>query len=121
MKTGIKFKKDILPKIYNIIKITFRAVQRKIVFFGAKKCFEIFGYDFLIDEDFNPFLIEINTNPGLEESSPLIKMLVHRMVDDALKLTIDEEYNRDDEYRNKSPFEVEGYSNKINMWIKLKK
>ena len=121
MKSGIKFQKDILPKIYNIIKITFKAVQRKIIFFGTKKCFEIFGYDFLIDEEFNPFLIEINTNPGLEESSPLIKMLVHRMVDDALKLMIDEEYNRDDEYRKKSPFEVEGYSNKINMWIKLKK
>ena len=121
MKSGIKFKKDILPKIHNIIRITFKAVQKKIIFYGKRKCFEIFGYDFLIDEEFNPFLIEINTNPGLEESSPLIKMLVHRMVDDAFKLTIDEEYNRDDEYMKKSPFEVEGYSNDINMWMKLNK
>jgi hypothetical protein len=35
-------------------------------------------------------LIEINTNPGLEESSPWIKLIVPRMLDDALRLTIDQ-------------------------------
>ena len=35
-------------------------------------CFELFGYDFLIDEDFRVWLIEVNTNPCLEESSPLL-------------------------------------------------
>ena len=52
--------------------------------------FEIFGYDFMIDCDFNVFLIEINTNPGLEESSPWIKVIVPRMLDDALRLTLDQ-------------------------------
>jgi tubulin monoglycylase TTLL3/8 len=28
--------------------------------------FELFGYDFMIDESFNVSLIEINTNPDLE-------------------------------------------------------
>jgi tubulin polyglutamylase TTLL1/tubulin monoglycylase TTLL3/8 len=31
-------------------------------------CFEIFGYDFMLDEDFNVFLIEVNTNPCIETS-----------------------------------------------------
>ena len=44
----------------------------------------------MIDQNYNPFLIEVNTNPGLEESSPLIKMLVPRMLDDALRLTVDD-------------------------------
>ena len=30
-----------------------------------KNVFEIFGYDFLIDEDFRVWLIEVNTNPYL--------------------------------------------------------
>ena len=30
-----------------------------------KNIFEIFGYDFLIDEDFRLWLIEVNTNPYL--------------------------------------------------------
>lgn len=52
-------------------------------------CFEIFGYDFIIDSDCCPWLIEVNTNPCLEESSPLLAMLIPRMLDDAFKLTLD--------------------------------
>jgi len=33
---------------------------------------EIFGYDFILDHDLNPWLIEVNTNPCLEESSSLL-------------------------------------------------
>lgn len=61
-----------------------------------KHCMEIFGYDFLIDESLNVWLIEINTNPCIEESSTLLKELIPRMLgtspiysDDAFKLTID--------------------------------
>jgi D-alanine-D-alanine ligase-like ATP-grasp enzyme len=51
---------------------------------------EIFGYDFILDHDLNPWLIEVNTNPCLEESSTLLQKLIPRMVDDALKLTLDQ-------------------------------
>jgi len=35
--------------------------------------FEIFGFDFMLDEDFKVYLIEVNTNPCLEtNSSPLM-------------------------------------------------
>ena len=57
-----------------------------------KYTFEIFGFDFMLDCNFEPFLIEVNSNPGYEESSPLIKMLVPRMLDDALRLTVDKEF-----------------------------
>lgn len=30
-----------------------------------KNAFELFGYDFLIDEDLRTWLIEVNTNPYL--------------------------------------------------------
>ncbi len=43
-------------------------------------CFEIFGYDFIIDEDFKVWLIEVNTNPCLEESSKLLQTLIPRML-----------------------------------------
>ena len=35
-------------------------------------CFELFGFDFMLDEDMRCWLIEVNTNPCLEESSPLL-------------------------------------------------
>ena len=49
----------------------------------------MFGYDFILDEDFNTFMIEVNTNPCLEESSQLLKDMLPRMIEDMLKLTVD--------------------------------
>jgi D-alanine-D-alanine ligase-like ATP-grasp enzyme len=54
-----------------------------------KQCFEIFGYDYIIDNDYNVWLIEANTNPCIEESSSILKKLIPRMLNDAFKLTID--------------------------------
>lgn len=45
-----------------------------------KYCFEIFGYDFIIDQQFKVWLIEVNTNPCIELSSPLLKQLIPRML-----------------------------------------
>lgn len=56
-------------------------------------CFELFGYDFILDEDFNTWLIEVNTNPCIEESSKLLKVLIPRMIDDMLKLSVDQYFN----------------------------
>ena len=35
------------------------------------------------------YLIEVNTNPCLEESSDLLKTLLPRMLEDMFKLTVD--------------------------------
>ena len=43
----------------------------------------------MIDSQLRPWLIEINTNPCLEETSKLLKELLPRMIDDAFKLTLD--------------------------------
>lgn len=55
-----------------------------------KNCFELFGYDFILDEDFNVWLIEVNTNPCIEESSTILKVFLPRMIDDMLKLSVDQ-------------------------------
>ena len=129
--SNIDFRKDIFPEIIKIIILTANSVRGKINLSNRANCFEIFGYDFILDINYRPFLLEINTNPGYEESSPLIKMLVPRMIDDALKLTIDKEFettyknnenlNENNEVnQKKSKYEVEGYSSEENMWQKIK-
>ena len=55
-----------------------------------KHCFELFGFDFMLDSDFNVWLIEVNTNPCIEESSKLLQTLLPRMLDDLFRLTIDQ-------------------------------
>lgn len=79
-----------MKRMKEIIEISTKAVKQKINQNERTFSFEIFGYDFIMDSEFNIYLLEINTNPGLEESSPLIKILVPRMLDDALRLTIDD-------------------------------
>ena len=69
------------------IVLSLESVKRKLKF--GKGQFELFGYDFIIDGDLNPWLIEVNTNPCLEESSKLLEKYIPRMVNDMLKLTVD--------------------------------
>ena len=124
--TNISFKHDLFPKLIDVIKASMYSVNNLINVNQRKFCFEIFGYDFMYDCDFNPFLIEINTNPGLEISSPLIKQLVPRMIDDAFRLTIDtifiSEYswsafnNNNTSNTYYSPFHVNGYDDRDNLW-----
>jgi hypothetical protein len=85
-----KLKTHLMNQIKEVINVSMRSVKDKINKNNRNHQFEIFGYDFMLDEDFNVFLIEINTNPGLEESSPWIKIIVPRMLDDALRLTLDQ-------------------------------
>ena len=65
------------------------SVRQKINKNNRKFCMEIFGYDFMIDHMLRPWLIEVNTNPCLEESNQLLRHLIPRMLDDAFKLTLD--------------------------------
>jgi len=115
---GIKFDKDILPQIKNIVKKSILAVRRKLNSENRKYCFEIFGYDFIIDTDFNVWLIEINTNPCLEESSNLLKMIIPRMLDNAFKLTIDAIFSPLPQYLMlaRKNYHVDGYPDDANMW-----
>ena len=118
-ETGINFYKDIYPKIVRIVRITGGAAKGRMNFLSKKYCFEIFGYDFILDENYQPYLLEINTNPGLEISSPIIDELLPRMVDDALKLTIDKEFTKSMKYSDEeSTFHVHDNDDKKNMWEK---
>lgn len=49
-----------------------------------KNVFELFGYDFLIDEDLRLWLIEVNTNPYFGVPNAFIAGLLPKMMDDLL-------------------------------------
>ena len=123
MKKDINFKNIVYPQFIEIIKHTIKCTKNLINISDRQNCFELMGYDFLIDEDFNVFLIEINSNPGLEISSEIIKMLVPRMIDDALRLTVDNVFKSDydKEWKNEkgeycSKYHVKGYKDEDNLW-----
>ena len=54
------------------VKVIINSAKKKFTKKERKYCFEIFGCDFMIDISGHVFLIEVNTNPCLEESCPLL-------------------------------------------------
>ncbi|CAK71274.1 unnamed protein product (macronuclear) [Paramecium tetraurelia] len=83
------FYKDLYPQLKVITLNAIKSVYHKIEPFKKNYNFEIFGLDFMIDEKFKPYLIEINTNPCLELSSPLLGRIIPAMVENAFRLSID--------------------------------
>jgi len=67
----------------------FRAVYGKIDPKRRINTIEIYGYDFMFDDDFKVYLIEVNTNPCLELGCPLLARLIPTMVENALRLSVD--------------------------------
>lgn len=72
-----------------MISDTFRATFLKVDPKRRQNCFEIFGYDFMIDEEFRVYLIECNTNPCLELSCPLLARIIPAMLDNSFRLAVD--------------------------------
>ena len=71
-----------------------------------KYCFELFGYDFLIDEDFRVWLIEVNTNPYLGIPNDFIRRLLPQMIDDMFKIVLDPKFATLNPNRSKNQFEL---------------
>lgn len=47
--------------------------------------FELFGLDFMLDENMNVYLIECNTNPCLELSCPLLSKIISGLIENVFK------------------------------------
>ena len=112
----INFKKEILLKIKKIILITMESIKYIINENERKNCFELFNYNFIIDQNFIPYLTKINSTFGIEENM-FFKKYIFRMYDDLFKLTIDKIYNPVFKYNdNEYPFEVNEYNKDENIW-----
>lgn len=85
----INFFQEVLPKIKELVKDSIKCSFTKIDPNRRLNCFEILGYDFMIDSQFKPWLIEVNTNPCLELSSSLLGVLIPAMVENSIKIAVD--------------------------------
>jgi hypothetical protein len=73
----------------DIIIDSFLSVRHKMNPNKRKNCFELFGFDFLVDEDFRVWLIEINTNPFLGCPNKDMEVLVPRMINEMIEIVVD--------------------------------
>lgn len=58
------------------------------VIINDKHCFEIYGYDVLIDDNLKPWLIEVNASPSLSTSTENDRILKMGVICDAFHIVI---------------------------------
>eukprot|EP00074_Homo_sapiens_P072235 XP_011526936.1 probable tubulin polyglutamylase TTLL9 isoform X14 [Homo sapiens] len=66
-KHGPEAVETLFRDIDNIFVKSLQSVQKVII--SDKHCFELYGYDILIDQDLKPWLLEVNASPSLTASS----------------------------------------------------
>lgn len=74
-------------KIKNAIICSFFAAHHEIN--HRNNSHELFGYDFMIDENCNVYLIEVNASPALDYSTKITERAVKSMVNELMKMIID--------------------------------
>ena len=79
--------KHILGKMKEIVIATILSTQDQV--YGRRNSFQLIGYDFMIDDQLNPWLIEINTSPAMDYSTPVTARLVKMVMQDTVKVVID--------------------------------
>jgi len=89
---GVSVEKHLIPRMKDLIIDTLLSIKKSMNPKRRKNCFELFGYDFLIDEDYRTWLLEVNTNPYLGVPNEFIKTMLPEMVDDMLKIVLDPHY-----------------------------
>ncbi|CAI2364080.1 unnamed protein product [Moneuplotes crassus] len=79
-------------KIYDVIIKSFVLGETPIINSMKRNCsyrtncFELYGFDILIDSDLKPWLIEINLSPSLSADSPLDFKIKTNLISDTLNL-----------------------------------
>mmetsp|Transcript_34547 Transcript_34547/g.31236 ORF Transcript_34547/g.31236 Transcript_34547/m.31236 type:complete len:88 (-) Transcript_34547:11-274(-) len=54
-----------------------------------KNTFELFGFDYLIDDEYNAWLIEINASPSMEPGTKITQEMTSQVMEDTMKVMVD--------------------------------
>lgn len=83
-KHGIRPVDTLFHSIQCLIIRSLLSVQQTII--QDKHCFELYGYDILIDNDLKPWLLEVNSSPALTADTSLDYDLKRNLVIDTMKI-----------------------------------
>lgn len=74
-------------------------------------CFELFGFDILLDSDLKPWLLEVNLSPSMAADSPLDWNIKSNVITDTFNLIGMKRFDRKKESLNKIKHRMKGYYN----------
>lgn len=80
---GVEKTEKCFLDMQNVMLLALMSVQKVMI--QDKHCFEMYGYDILIDDELKPWIIEVNSSPSLSSENPadyqLKSCLLHDLLD----------------------------------------
>lgn len=86
---NLQFEKDFLMRMKDIAIDCFLSAKSSMNPSKRRNSFEFFGFDFMIDEDFRVWLIEVNTNPYVGIHNDSMNDVLPRMLHGLYKIVLD--------------------------------
>eukprot|EP00960_Hanusia_phi_P025130 738963-Hanusia_phi.AAC.1 len=77
----------ILPQMKRISKWALMCAQDMLE--NRKFSCEVYGYDFILDQDLNVWLLEVNASPDMSASTQVTERLTERVMEDMVKVIVD--------------------------------
>ena len=70
-----------MPQIKVLIRESFASVVNEVDPEQLSSTFEMFGFDFMMDDDLKLYIIEVNTNPCFATPCPLLTRIISSVID----------------------------------------
>lgn len=84
-KLWAKIKDLVIKTILSIESITYAGCEMHLPY--RTNCFELLGFDVLIDDTLNPWLLEVNLSPSMNCDAPIDQKIKGEMISDLFTLT----------------------------------
>lgn len=87
IEVTVKIKED----IFSITNELFNAFDNEYtVFAPMNNCFEVFGLDFMVDEDLQTSLLEVNPGPDFKQTGDKLKIVIEELWEQTIQIVIDQ-------------------------------
>jgi len=79
------FSETLAPEFKSRALLAFKACSESVARESFEVGFELLGFDFMVDDQLNVYLIEVNTNPCLSTLSEPQGLLINKLLADTMR------------------------------------
>ncbi|EFC47365.1 tubulin tyrosine ligase [Naegleria gruberi] len=79
----------IFQQVKDVTGEMFDAVSGELAFMPLPHCFELFGLDFLVDEDLQVYLLEVNAGPDFKQTGKELDSVIYNLFNQTANLVLD--------------------------------
>eukprot|EP00798_Chlamydomonas_sp_ICE-L_P004161 gene4161-14261_t len=81
---GIERTDKLFNDIEGVVLKSLKACQNIMI--NDRHCFELYGYDIIIDDNLKPWLVEVNASPSLSTTTQSDRLLKFKVINDVINL-----------------------------------